>query len=104
MGNDTDRRQFITTALAVISAAALTATAPIAGSLRSKPRCFAKDGVCFIYDGDPASHQPTGTLRGHAEIVAALAVLNRFVREGKRCLFAERKLIIDWSDTRPSVA
>ena len=115
---------------------------------------FTKDGVCIIYGGDPATHQATGTLRGQAEILAALPVLNklaatthfngqsviviegehavgetyclahqlleegekrtlqilsiryldRLVREGRRWLFSERKLIIDWSDTRPSAA
>jgi len=114
---------------------------------------FTADGTVVVYEGDPATHKPTSTLRGHAEILSALAVLNKyaatthfngqsdiliqgdraigesyclahqlweengqrklqilairyhdkFARQGNRWLFAERQLIIDWRDTRPSV-
>ena len=114
---------------------------------------FTPDGMVVVYEGDSATHKPTSTLRGHAEIISALGVLNKygatthfngqsdiliqgeraigesyclahqlweesgqrklqilairyrdkFAREGNRWLFAERQLIIDWSDTRPSV-
>ena len=32
----------------------------------------------IVYDGDPATHEPTAPLKGRAEILKALAVLNRF--------------------------
>ena len=114
---------------------------------------FIEDGVVNNYDGDPATHKPT-TLKGRAELLKALAVLNTFtttfhfngqsevairgdhatgesyciahqifqrdgqrklqvlairyldtfVRRGDAWFFAERNLIIDFSDTRASVA
>jgi hypothetical protein len=120
---------------------------------------FTPDGVLNNYLGDPATHAPQSTLRGHAEIQKALAVLNTFTitfhmngqsafflegylshhrgfgetycmahqvttaASGERTLqtlyirytdtfvkkedqwfFQERNLIIDISDTRPTVA
>jgi hypothetical protein len=114
---------------------------------------FVPDGAVLVYEADPATHQPVATLKGREEILAALAVLNRFtttthfngqsdvlidgdqatgetycmayqlsveagqrklqissiryhdrfVREQHRWYFAERKLITDWTDTRPSL-
>jgi hypothetical protein len=34
--------------------------------------------------------------------ILSIRYLDRFVREGEGWLFAERQLIIDWSDTRTS--
>lgn len=115
---------------------------------------FTPDGGYSVYDGDPATGKLLDRGRGHAEILAALAGLNKYthtthfngqatiavqgergvgecyclahqlyeengerklqllsiryhddyVRENGRWLFFERKLIIDWSDTRTSVA
>ncbi|HTA78778.1 MAG TPA: nuclear transport factor 2 family protein [Terracidiphilus sp.] len=39
---------------------------------------FTPDGVIYNYEGEPESHSPTSTLRGRAEIVKALAVLNQY--------------------------
>jgi hypothetical protein len=39
---------------------------------------FTQDGLCFVYGGDPATYPAIGTLRGHAELLAALPVLNKF--------------------------
>ncbi len=115
---------------------------------------FTADGTVSIYEGEPNLKEPVAVLRGQAEIIASLDVLNKydatthfngqsdllidgtraigetyclahhlwvengqrmlmvmairyydqFVREGDRWLFAERKLITDWTDTRPSMA
>jgi hypothetical protein len=114
---------------------------------------FTADGGYSIYTADPATSQPVESRHGKSRIVAALAVLEKyvhtthfngqsaivihgdravgesyclahqifeadgerklqllsiryhddFVRLDGRWLFSERKLIIDWSDTRPSV-
>jgi hypothetical protein len=113
---------------------------------------FTPEGSIVAYQGDPATHAPVATLKGRAEILPALAVLNTFaatthfngqsdvlldgdhatgetyciayqlsndngqrklqilsmryrdtfVRQDHRWFFAERQLITDWSDTRPS--
>jgi SnoaL-like domain len=114
---------------------------------------FTPDGTVVVYEGEPATHAAVATLKGRAEILPALAVLNKFtatthfngqsdvlidgdhamgetycmayqlsnangqrklqilsiryhdkfVRQDHRWYFAERQLITDWSDTRPSV-
>jgi hypothetical protein len=114
---------------------------------------FTPNGTVIVYEGDPVSHAAVATLKGRAEILPALAVLNKFtatthfngqsdvifdgdhatgetycmayqlsndngqrklqilsiryhdkfVRQDHRWFFAERRLITDWSDTRPSI-
>jgi hypothetical protein len=114
---------------------------------------FTPEGTVVVYEGDPATHAPVAALKGRAEILPALAVLNKFtatthfngqsdvvldgdhatgetycmayqlssengqrklqilsiryhdkfVRQDQRWFFAERQLITDWSDTRPSL-
>jgi len=39
---------------------------------------FTADGTVAVYEGDPAIHKPTAILRGRAEIVSALGVLNKY--------------------------
>jgi SnoaL-like domain len=39
---------------------------------------FVPDGTVIVYDGDPATHEPTASLKGREQILKALAVLNTF--------------------------
>ena len=41
-------------------------------------KLFVPHGAIIVYEGEPATHKPTATLNGRAQILAALAVLNKF--------------------------
>jgi hypothetical protein len=45
---------------------------------KEQSELFVPDGTVIVYDGDPATHEPKASLKGRAEILKALAVLNTF--------------------------
>lgn len=61
-------------------------------------------------DGDRASgesyclahHISSGPDGGRTLMIASIRYLDRFVRQAGGWLFAERRLMVDWTETRPS--
>ena len=48
------------------------------------------------------AHHLTETGDQRTMMIASIRYLDRFVRQDGRWLFAERKLMVDWTETRPS--
>ena len=73
---------------------------------------FTDDARVAVYDGEPDTTEPAQVLNGRDELAAPFGSLRNmsiryhdtFVRQGGRWFFAERRLITDWVDRRPSTA
>ncbi len=85
--------------------------APVFDNLNTYAVTMHLNGQCTIdVDGDRASgesyclahHLTIGEDGARTTMVASIRYLDQFVKQGGRWLFAERRLMVNWTETRPS--
>jgi ketosteroid isomerase-like protein len=88
------------------------ALAPVFDALNVYAATMHFNGQCTIeLDGDRATgegyclahHLAEGADGSRTLMVASIRYLDTYVKQGGAWLFAERRLMVNWTDTRPSV-
>jgi hypothetical protein len=87
--------------------------APVFDNLNSYAATMHFNGQSTVFlDGDRATgesyclahHLSVGENEQRTMMIASIRYLDEFVRQDGQWLFAERRLMVNWTETRPSVA